>query len=424
MASWILTSKGTEALALNRRILPTLLLFSVVSAGTGVDVSGYYKNFFLVIDPPEYATSAFNTLSSEGISVNRLRATMLVTFGSALSLHASYELIPEIKKNNSILYNNLFSFFDPLTYRADDFRKRLYPFEAEDIENITINHNLDRLFFSVAFPFADLKTGRQAFGWGSARIINPTDILTPFSFNALDKEERYGIDAVRFIIPLGSLNECEAGYVFGNDFLFENSAFFLRTKFYAFETDVSFIVTGFRGNLLAGIDMARSLGGAGIWCEAAHVFTDILDKDIHHSSGNDYFRLSVGADYNFCERFYGYGEYHFNSAGPNNTDSYLDNISTHAFTEGSVYLLGMHYGAIGGRYEVSPLLPATFMILYNFSDNSLCFLPELEYNMSEDVYISLGAIVGLGKKAENPFSPKSEFGVYPDAGYLSFRLYF
>ena len=407
-----------------KKILFVSLFHAILYAGNPFNFSGCYKSFFFVLEPPTFKTSLFNASHTEGYVTNRLRSNILFSPGATFRLQLSYELVPEIKKKQSLLYNALFSLTNPSVYRAADFKERLYPFDKEDIENFSIYHNLDRFSFSFQLPFTELIAGRQAIGWGSARIINPTDILTPFGFNALDTEERYGIDAVRMIFPIKSLNEIDIGYVFGDEFHYKNSAFFLRTKIYVLETDIAFPFIGFRGNLLSGIDIARSLGGAGIWCEAAHVFTDVLDNETEHSNDNDYFRLSLGADYNFSEKFYGYIEYHFNSIGSNNADSYLNQLTTCAYTEGAVYLLGKHYCGLGGRYEITPLLPGSFMVLYNFSDNSVCLLPELEYNIRSDIYISLGAIIGLGKKAESPFAFNSEFGIYPDAGYISLRIYF
>jgi len=113
--------------------------------------------------------------------------------------------------------------------------------------------------------------GRQAIAWGNARIINPTDIIAPFSFNELDTEERRGVDAVRVRIPLGMMDELDLGVVAGRDFNRDRSAFFIRGKTYLLKTDLSLLMTGFRKHLMIGFDLSRSVGGAGIWLEAAHV---------------------------------------------------------------------------------------------------------------------------------------------------------
>ena len=120
-----------------------------------------------------------------------------------------------------------------------------------------------------------------------------------------------GIDAVRTRIPLGTLSEVDAGYVFGKHFRFENSAFYGRAKFNVRKTDVSLTAMGFRENFLAGFDLAGSVYGAGIWLESAYVFVDALG-DYANGRQYDYFRLSSGIDYSFTGNTYGFIEYHFN----------------------------------------------------------------------------------------------------------------
>ena len=53
----------------------------------------------------------------------------------------------------------------------------------------------------------------QAIAWGSAFVINPTDVIAPYVYNALDQEERYGVDALRVRVPTGALSETDLGYV-------------------------------------------------------------------------------------------------------------------------------------------------------------------------------------------------------------------
>jgi len=218
------------------------------------------------------------------------------------------------------------------------------------------------------------------------------------------------------------MGEIDAGYLFGDDFKFEQSAMFVRTKVYAARTDLSLLLLRFRQNLLVGLDMARSIGGAGVWAEAAHVFVDAFAD----SSGDhrDYFRGSLGGDYALGEKTYGYVEYHFNQVGRDRADEYVSNIFHPAFTEGSVYLVGRHYLAPGVSYQVTPLLTAGLNVLANLSDASALLSPTVEYNVAENIYLAGGAFVGLGEGPESVFKYRTEFGSYPDIFYTSFRVYF
>ena len=61
-------------------------------------------------------------------------------------------------------------------------------------------------------------------------------------------------DAIRIRVPISLLEEVDAGYIFGEDFKFENSAMFLRGKFYYYRTDFSLLLTGFQENFIMGFD--------------------------------------------------------------------------------------------------------------------------------------------------------------------------
>jgi hypothetical protein len=318
---------------------------------------------------------------------------------------------------------------------VDDFASRIYPGKGKPVGSFGVFHNLDRCFVTIKTKAVDIFIGRQAIAWGSARVINPTDIIAPFTFNELDTEERRGVDAVRVRIPLGMMDELDMGYMPGEDFKFRNSAFYLRGKTYLLKTDLSLLLLGFRENLLVGLDVTRAIGGAGFWCEAAYVIPHFFNKNDEPLPGEDeknYFRASTGMDYNFSGKLYGFFEYHYNSAGEGEPGNYLYFFNKTAFTKGSTYLMGRHYLNLGVTYQVTPLIPFTGLLIFNANDASLTFAPTLEYNIKEDIYISAGAYLGIGKRPEtidagNPtFSTRfrSEFGAYPDMFFTSFRIYF
>jgi hypothetical protein len=312
----------------------------------------------------------------------------------------------------------------PFSYRVTDFNDPLYPGKNKDTGSFGIFHNLDRFYATLKTSFGDIFIGRQAIAWGSAKFVNPTDVIAPFTFNELDTEERKGVDAIRVRIPIGMMDEIDFGYIVGKDFKFKNSAFFLRSKHYFLKTDISWLVMGFRQNLLLGIDIARSIGGAGFWLEAAYVMPDALAKDSPTTTNEkDYFRASIGIDYNFSGKVYGFFEYHFSSAGESDAENYYKTFESTAFQEGSTYLMGKHYLNLGTTFQITPLIPFTAMVITNLNDGSFSIAPSVEYNIAENIYLAAGAYLSVGKK---PFISylNSEFGAYPHMFYTSFRVYF
>ncbi len=131
---------------------------------------------------------------------------------------AAYSVAPRIQDNTLFYSDPLLADIDRFGYRVTDFDSRLYPCENDTAGSFAIFQNLDRLYLGLKADDFDLYIGRQAIAWGSARVINPTDVLVPYKFEELDTEERIGVDALRVRIPLGSLSEFDAGAVFGEDF--------------------------------------------------------------------------------------------------------------------------------------------------------------------------------------------------------------
>lgn len=413
-------------------ILPLLLWPIWGFADEPFSINGHYKNFFVVFSLPKYGISA--TLPDQpplGAVNNRLRLKLFYNVNTWLSLNAAYDFSPRIQ--DPLLFENqpVLVSLDPFKYRAIDFDARLYPAQNKNVASFGIFHNLDRALVTVKTAPADIVIGRQAIAWGSARVLNPTDILAPFSFEELDTEERIGVDAVRIRVPLSALAEFDAGYVFGKDFQFEQSAFFTRAKFYVMKTDVALLLLGFREHLLAGIDIARSIGGAGFWLEAAYVFAELF-SDAVTGKENDYFRGTIGLDYALSGRTYGFIEYHFSEAGAGKPENYLQNMSHPAFFDGAVYLLGRHYLAPGLTHQITPLISFSGQTLFNLADQSMFVSPTVEYNIAQNIYVSAGAFFGIGKHPEividEAFAPvlkfHSEFGGYPNIYFSSFRIYF
>lgn len=397
-----------------------------------ISLDGYYKSFFVVFHLPEYIKPAFiPDLPDLGAVNNRLRLKLSGRIQDRFSAHLAYDFAPRVQ--DPLLFDSqlLPAAIDPLQYRAFDFEPRLYPSENENVGSFAIFHNLDRVVLDVKTAAADFAVGRQAVAWGSARVINPTDIIAPYAFQELDREERIGVDAVRVRVPVNALSELDAGYIFGKNFNFDQSAFFARSKLYVARTDISLLLLGFRENLLAGIDLARSLGGAGFWLESAYVFADLFG-DYTSGKVSDYLRSSIGLDYSFSSKTYGFIEYHFSGAGASRPQDYLNRLTTTAFTEGAVYLVGRHYLAPGLVYQLSPLLISTTQALFNVGDRSVYLSTQVEYNLAQNIYLAGGMFLGLGKRPEILLTGAasagmrwhSEFGSYPDFFFTAFRVYF
>ncbi len=418
-------------------IILFLIIFSRIHsdlfAQTNFSINGYYKNFSVAFDSPRFGSSNVSAAdqSIRGVVNNRLRLNASLDLSRSLSLNLAYDFSPRIQDPSLAKSQLGLVSLNPYSYRIRDFDRRIYPDNLSDLESFAIFHNLDRLHLNIRTSPADIFIGRQAIAWGSARIINPTDIIAPFTFEELDTEDRIGVDAIRVRIPIGFMGEFDLGYVPGKDFEFENTALYVRSKLYHFQTDWSLLLLEFRENLLAGLDLARAIGGASVWFEAAYVFDKVFNNE-NTRNENSYLRFSTGLDYSFSGKLYGFIEYHFNGAGSLDSEDYLNNLTKTAYTDGSVYLFGKHYLTPGITYQFTPLINFINQALTNLNDPSVFFSTQVDYNIAKNVYLSGGIFWGVGKNPQ--FSPagtgipliltESEFGSYPDIYYTSFRVYF
>lgn len=390
----------------------------LASAESNVQLRGHVKSFFSATSQP--ATPGSPAEPIKGVVRTPLRIKVFWPVHRVISFDLAYECIPTVRptQQTSIISRPN---PEPTAYRVADLPTCLYPSSGTPSGTFGLTQSLDRISISIALPQADLYIGRQAIAFGSARVINPTDVLAPFVYEALDTEERLGIDAVRVRKPLGLMGELDAGIAFGDDFAIRSGAAFFRTRMYLSETDVSLMAMAFQENLLLGVDLARAVVSAGAYIEAAQVWTDTFNS---RRSQQDYFRLSMGIDYNFSQGIYTFAEYHLNTAGSSSARDYLTRPDRVPYTEGGVYLYGRHYLSPGLTYQATPLLTVTAQALINLTDGSAFLAPSAEYSAAENVVLAAGLFYGLGRQTPTGIAPESEFGLYPRIYHTSFRFYF
>ena len=395
------------------------MLSTIALANDELQISGYYKNFSTGLDSPlpdEPIIGAVN---------NRLRLNCTYAPVDTLSFDLSYDFAPRIQDPSLFSEPPIAAATDSPRYRVADFDSTIYPGKNDPAGSFGLFQNLDRASIAYGADFGDITIGRQAIAWGSARVVNPTDVVAPYAYNQLDTEDRIGVDAIRVQIPIGVLGEFDTGYVFGENLALEKSAFFLRSQLNAIETDFSIILLGFREHLMTGFDIARGIGGAGFWLEAAYVYANAFNNE--NGEAENYLRASIGLDYSFSGVAYGFIEYHLSGAGAGEPEDYLDNLSQPAYTDGAVYLMGRHYFVPGLTYQITPLISLSGVILSNVSDLSVFPSLQVEYNLAQDIYLSAGGFIGIGKRPETEDEEtqfRSEFGGYSSFYFLSFRIYF
>jgi hypothetical protein len=403
--------------ALQAALCLVFCFYGVAAAGGTPELGGYFKNFDAVYRFPGSEPGASGEFF--GLASGRFRVNLTWRAAPWLSAGVAYDLAPRLE-SRALLPGFLPSLEAARRgYRLTDFRPRL---DSGGGGNFALFHNLDRAYLEVRLPAGDLTFGRQAIAFGSGRFVNPTDLLAPFAYGELDVEDRVGVDAVRFRVPLGKLGELDSGYVLGRDARWSSSAAFIRGRGNWRRTDGAAVLLAFREHMLLGVDLARPLGGAGWWLEAAQVLVGAAGG--RREPEQDYFRAVTGVDYTLGDSTYLFVEYHFSDAGSAQPARYIRQFSRASFQDGAVYFLARHYLGAGFSRQVTPLVTVDARLLVNLNDGSLFLAPGVDYNVVENLYLGGGAYIGVGRGPRETQLFRSEFGAWPDFGYFSVRWYY
>lgn len=391
--------------------LGLMLAIWVTLTGTAraeIQFSGYAKSF---------------AVSQQGIDNSLIDSERLFQSQSSLRLMAEgfsgrvvwqvhYELSSILNSAASQNELNTFSTADG-AYRYSNPKASLL---GDDHKN-QLFQNVDRFNVQIQLDAGDLTVGRQAIAFGSARVINPTDIFLPFDVRTFNTEYRIGVDAIRFQRPWGELGEIDFGLVLGDNAREETSAAFLQLRANRAGADYHLAVMEYAEQSLLGAGVARALGNLGFWFEAASV-----------SGDEDYVRASTGVDYAFTENIFGQIEYHFNGAGTGKTERYLDQLESLPYQRGGVFLLGEHYLIPSISAQATPLWSLGLQAIINLSDQSGFFSFSAQYNIAEDFYVDFGYYHFVGDNLQvlgsGSIDLGSEYGTNPNTLYTSIRYYF
>ena len=385
----------------------TLLLFLFTT--NAFALSGTFKTYYSIVEDAGKDTFY-------GSLVNTFRPKVTKAINDQFTFYAAYAFSPSA-------YKKSFSNPSKQAYRAVDLNGQMYTSIKKNNSEFLINQNLDRFNINYSANWGSFNIGRAPVAFGSAKIVNPTDVLTPVTYQTLDKEERVGIDVIRLNYALGPLGILDIGYVVGDQFKAAQSASFLRLKLNVKATDISTMLMDFQDNLLLGIDLARSVGNASAWFENAYVVPKYFKNSTNlNNSLANYYRATLGIDYKLTQTIYSYVEYHYNGAGSMDPAKYISLQNKIPYLQGGVTLLGQHYLIPGMTYEINSLWKSTIQLLLNMNDLSMFNNLSLEHNIAQDVFIDLGAYLPIGTKTT--LIQKSEFGVYPKIIYSALRYYF
>lgn len=290
----------------------------------------------------------------------------------------------------------------------------------------TDRHFLDNAYLKIAFNNFDLIVGKQQISVGTGYVWNPLDV-----FNIKDPldptYEQPGHNAIRLEMPLGTIYSLTALY--SPDDKWRNSAKLIRFKGRFSHFDYSLLATQTVWNFhdytqfdmgsmefvelpeqrrLLGTSLAGELFGLGTWVEFGY-------NDMEKSK--DFYELVAGTDYTFDFQTYFMIEYYRNTLGKTDYKKYNLNDWMRQFTaEQKAISRDQVYALI--QHPITDFIDLGTSCIYSISDNSLAFVPTLNYSFAANMDIMAYLNFNFGKDG-TAYSETSGNG-----GLLRARVYF
>ncbi len=258
-----------------------------------------------------------------------------------------------------------------------------------------LEQNLDLLALTARTRSADLTVGRQVLSWGSGRLWNPTDLLSPFAPTDLDREVRRGVDALRVSVPLALTAQLELLYL-PQPHPDEQGAV-LRAQSNVGGFDLAPSVAKYVRDAVFGLDAVGDLGPVGVHAELAAT----VAFDRAPAGDRDRFLRTVGGiDLLPSDVVALTAEYYFNGWGAYRPTEYLEVMRSDRVARGEVFGAGRHYLGLVASYQPTNVLALQALGIINLGDPSALLVPVLEWWAEQHVLVRLGGTLPIGRRPD------------------------
>ena len=295
-------------------------------------------------------------------------------------------------------------------YRLDDLDSELI---SSDDGDFTLYQNLDRFYGLFYTPVGDVSVGRQAISFGLAKVFSPVDVVLPTGVQAQERDYRPGVDAARWLIPVGAVNEVDLGWVFGEDRLVFGRVYTLLGSVTVELTALSVN----EENHLLGVGTQGAVGERGVWQELAWLGNE----------DEQGVRWTLGVDQQILDDIYVVAEYHYNGLGDNGGPYSQVSEPSAFYQQAMVVPWGQHYLSVQASNPLTPLIQGQVGATVNLSDGSALAVAAVDWSLSDNSNLELGVEWPLA--AEPNFDSGSpqineEFGIYPTRFTLNWSTVF
>ena len=323
-----------------------------LSSAKALDIGGYYEN-----DPVFIIKRDGGTIAGD---MNRLRLKIDQKYGDNLTFHFEPRYYFLIKSQNLPLVG------------------------ATGLDQLT----WDRVYLKYYLPILSVTAGKQRIAWGTGYIWNPTDVFNPFVLSfAMKEEEENNVEAVRIEVPITALSGIDGYVQTGKEWNQAKKGIRGKVNVGLFDYSLSYVDLG-SGGFQLGYDSVGELWGVGVRNEIALKSPAEVNSYIQSVWGWDY-TLENGVGLNM--------EYYFNGLGQKNKDNY----------DWAVNRFGMDYLFFGVNKIIDEITQIRGSVIANLDDMSYIFYPQFTRNVSQNVDVSLEALL-TGGQLGSEFNPTDQ----------------
>ncbi len=278
-----------------------------------------------------------------------------------------------------------------------------------DIETNSKNYGNGEVFgrlhrFNVGYSDEkhNVVFGLQKVSMGVGRIWTPTDLFNPRNPLALEPDQVYGNYALSYIYALGELSEVMGVVAKRHNDEYKYAG---RIKSNFGVVDIALDVLSSDDAQMIAYELEGNLFETGIeWRSEGGYFKDkLLDKE--------FFQGILGLDYGFQNGLTLVTEWIHSSKTYSFDEILLHQEST---LSNNRHLSNDYIGA-SAYYDFNLLFNGALSIIYSLEDQSSFVSPLIEYSISDDASLALGAMLYNG-------NDESEFGSVDNSYYLRFKV--
>lgn len=302
------------------------------------------------------------------------------------------------------------------------------------------DHLFYRLFVKFEYEKLEAIVGRQRIPWGVGRLWNPIDRFNPIAPLAIEPDQSLGADAALGRWWFTGFDYLEA--VYAPNGRSDDAAYGARFHGVFREADYEIIAGVFDEALTLGSTVSANIGGAAVRSEV--VWTNPTRSvwpvgEPGPSRLDDYWQVVASIDYNvdigrglylLAEYFYngnalGFGRgkagtllpFFESRPGPVPGVPVAGPASSDIFGGSPVVTLAPHQTGFLAGYDVTPILRAEMLLLYDWNGKSAALAPTLRYAPTGSFEVTVGYQAFLGRDL-------SQYGSAENIAYALLEYFF